>query len=141
MTRHPFATITHEYSIKDEQQTTSRYNTFHSWIWRPTLDRMAPSGNRPRWQRIYRQTLTLIYKNLLIFYKTPIATILRALIFPIVFTVVMCKLQNIADFSGGTPYYGETDGTIASQSTPVQDLNVALTAGRSQRLVFVRNGM
>jgi len=102
---------------------------------------MAPSGNRPRWQRIYRQTLTLIYKNLLIFYKTPIATLLRALIFPVVFTIIMCKLQNVADFSGSSPYTGASTGSIASQSTPIQDLDVALKAAHSQRLVFVRNGI
>jgi len=114
----------------------------HTYLaYKPPSHKMAPSGNRPAWQRIYRQTLTLMYKNLLIFYKTPIATLVRALIFPVVFTIIMCKLQNVADFSGSSPYYGDPSGTIASRSTPVQDLHVALKASHSQRLVFVRNGM
>jgi ATP-binding cassette subfamily A (ABC1) protein 3 len=97
---------------------------------------MAPSAYRSSWQRIYRQTLTLIYKNLLIFYKTPISTIGRALVFPIVFTVIMCELRNI---TRGAP---AISAGIASSSTPIQDLDVALKAGgRSDRLVFVRNGM
>jgi len=115
--------------------------TINTWLISLRSYKMAPSGNRPTWRRIYRQTLTLIYKNLLVFYKTPIATLIRALVFPVVFTIIMCKLQNVADFSGSSPYYAPPSGSIASQPTPIQDLDVALKAGRSQRLVFVRNGM
>ena len=92
------------------------------------------------WHRIYRQTLTLIYKNFLIFYRTPIATIVRALVFPIVFTAIMCVLKSVHP-SSLQSRENTNHGAIAPSPTPVLDLNVALKSSSSNRLVFVRNGM
>lgn len=99
---------------------------------------MLASPNRPQWRRIYRQTLTLIYKNLLIFYKAPISTITRALIFPIVLTVVLCELIHI---NASSPYSTVNTGVIANSATPIKDLGIALKSSPSQKLVFVRNGI
>src|ERR1700733_7191980 len=93
----------------------------------------------PTWQRIYRQTLILIYKNLLIFYGAPISTLARAVVFPIVFTTVMCVLQNVNPSSLQDSI--NADGTISPSPSPIQDLGVAIRSSSSQRLVFVRNGM
>jgi hypothetical protein len=99
---------------------------------------MAVSPIRPQWQRIYRQTLTLIYKNLLIFYKTPISTIVRALIFPIVATIVLCELVHI---DASSPYSSASTGEVAVSPSPIKDLDTAIKAASSNRLVFVRNGI
>jgi ATP-binding cassette subfamily A (ABC1) protein 3 len=99
---------------------------------------MAPSPIRPKWQRIYRQTIALVYKNLLIFYKAPVSTILRTLIFPIVLTVVLCELIHI---DASSPYNSGSDGEIANSPSPVKGLGLAIKSSSSQRLVFVRNGL
>lgn len=99
---------------------------------------MAAPPDRPRWQRIYRQTRTLIYKNLLIFYKAPISTITRALIFPIILTIVLCELIHL---NASSPYNTIDTGAIANSATPIKDLDVALKSSPSQKLVFVRNGI
>ena len=100
---------------------------------------MAISPIRPRWQRIYHQSLTLTYKNLLIFYKAPISTLLRALIFPIAVTVVLCLLKNL-DANSPNKNRGPS-GAMASTATPIMDLGTALATAPSNKLVFVRNGM
>jgi ATP-binding cassette subfamily A (ABC1) protein 3 len=96
-------------------------------------------ANSSTWQRIHRQTLTLIHKNLLIFYRAPISTVLRALVFPIVFTVIMSVLKNIN--ATAPTGYTVPKGAIASGPTPILDLDVAIESCSSKRLVFVRNGM
>jgi ATP-binding cassette subfamily A (ABC1) protein 3 len=97
---------------------------------------MANSPSRGK--RVYRQTLTLIYKNFLIFRRAFISTILRALIFPIAFTTVMCVLKNI---NAASPYNDSfATGAIAPGPTPIQDLDAAINACSSKRLVFVQNG-
>ncbi|KAK2754389.1 hypothetical protein FQN54_007033 [Arachnomyces sp. PD_36] len=98
---------------------------------------MASSPIRPRWQRIYRQTLTLIYKNFLIFYRAPISVIFRTLLLPIAFTVVMCVLKNL---NASSPYSSSENGAIASTPTPIMDLDVAMKSSPAKKLVFVRNG-
>ena len=97
------------------------------------------SRNPIEWRRIYRQTIILIYKNLLILYKAPVSTAIRALIFPIAVTLIFSELVHIDP--GAYGYNGfSNSGSIAPSSTPVKDLSVAMRAGPSQRLVFVRNG-
>ncbi|TVY46029.1 ABC transporter A family member [Lachnellula subtilissima] len=98
---------------------------------------MATSTQRPRWQRIYRQTLTLTYKNFLIFYKTPISLILRALVFPIAVTLIFSFLKHIGE-SGSS--YDDPFG-ISATSFPVKDLPDAMKAASKQKLAFVRNGI
>ncbi|CAG8951276.1 hypothetical protein HYFRA_00008025 [Hymenoscyphus fraxineus] len=92
-----------------------------------------------QWRRIYRQTLTLMHKNFLIFSKAPISTTLRCLIFPIAATLVFVLLKHIGD----TDSYGYTknDWGIANSTFPVKDLASAITASSSQKLIFVRNGL
>lgn len=99
---------------------------------------MAPSPVRPQWQRIYHQTIILIYKNLLIFYKAPISTLLRALIFPIVLTIVLCELVHI---NADPPYRSSLGGELASSPSPIKGLDLAIKSTSSKRLVFVRNGI
>jgi len=100
---------------------------------------MSSTRQRPQWRRIYRQTITLIYKNLLISFKAPIATICRALIFPIAVTLIFCFLKHIGvtgGYSFDTSNYG-----IANTSTSIKDLGDAIISSPSWRLVFVRNGI
>ena len=100
---------------------------------------MSSARQPPQWRRIYRQTITLIYKNLLITFKAPIATICRALIFPIAVTLIFCFLKHV----GLKPGYGVNTSTfgIANSSTPIRDLGIAINATPNRRLVFVRNGV
>lgn len=88
--------------------------------------------------RVYRQTKTLIYKNFLLFYRAWFSTIIRALIFPIAFTVVICVLKNI---NASSPYNNPQHGAMAPAPTPIKDLKDAIDGCSSKRLVFVRNGM
>lgn len=99
---------------------------------------MAASPIRPRWQRIYHQTITLIYKNLLIFYKAPVSTIVRALIFPIVATIVLAELVHI---DASSPYSSDDTGVVAASPSHIKDLDAAIKATSSHTLVFVRNGI
>jgi ATP-binding cassette subfamily A (ABC1) protein 3 len=103
-----------------------------------TRAKMTAASHRPHWKRIYRQTLTLCYKNFLVFYKAPIATICRALLFPIIVTVIFCELKHLGVKSlfRDTSSYG-----IAATSLPVKDLANAITSSPSRRIVFVRNGI
>ncbi len=103
------------------------------------LSEMFPTRQRPQWRRIYRQTSTLIYKNLLISFKAPIATVCRALIFPIAVTLIFCFLKHI-DATGGNLNDPSNFG-IASSSTPIRDLGDAISSTTTRRLVFVRNGI
>ncbi|KAF4631693.1 hypothetical protein G7Y89_g6438 [Cudoniella acicularis] len=97
------------------------------------------STERPQMQRIYRQTVTLIYKNFLIFYKAPIATTLRALIFPIAVTLVFSLLKSLQSTS---EYYDEgNDFAIAPSASPIKSLADAMTSASSEKIVFVRNGI
>ncbi|KAG9237013.1 ABC transporter-like protein [Amylocarpus encephaloides] len=93
---------------------------------------------QPEWRRIYRQTIVLIEKNFIIFYRAPISTLLRALIFPIIVTLVFCELKLTSTTLSyvDTPNYG-----IAATIFPVKDLAAAIKAAPAQRLVFVRNGV
>ncbi|TVY44013.1 Retinal-specific ATP-binding cassette transporter, partial [Lachnellula occidentalis] len=98
---------------------------------------MATSAQRPRWQRIYRQTLILIYKNFLIFYKTPILLILRALVFPIAVALIFSYLKHIQEIGSS---YDEPFG-ISTTSFPVKALPDAMKAASKHKLVFIRNGL
>ena len=106
------------------------------WVAKTTTK--APR-QRPQLRRIARQTITLTKKNFLIFWKAPISTILRALVFPIGVTLVFCLLRNIGDttYNGpDNPSYG-----IASSPFPIKGLNDAITSAPAKRIVFVRNGV
>ncbi|KAE8392439.1 hypothetical protein BDV23DRAFT_181593 [Aspergillus alliaceus] len=89
----------------------------------------------PQWRRIYHQTLTLTYKNLLVFYKSPIVTLLRALILPVALTLIFCLLKNIKNPNDDDHYGISQDGAL------VMDLPVAISNAPSQRLVFALNGI
>ena len=98
---------------------------------------MSSSPTRPQWRRIYRQTITLIHKNLLIFWKAPISTLIRAFIFPIILTLIFCFLKYV----NASPSYQNQTGGIANSPSQVKDLAEAINASPSRRLVFVRNGI
>lgn len=99
---------------------------------------MAPSAQQPKWRRIYRQTLVLIHKNLLILGKAWITTICRALLFPIAVAVIFSVLKHISamESSFDVGNYG-----IATSSTPVKSLSDAIAATSKSKIVFVRNGI
>lgn len=99
---------------------------------------MVSPISRPQLRRIYRQTLTLCHKNFLIFYKAPISTLLRALIFPIAVTLVFCFLKRIQETSS---YYDKGNNWgIADAPFPIKDLSDAMNSAGSDKIVFVRNG-
>ncbi|THV46424.1 hypothetical protein BGAL_0387g00030 [Botrytis galanthina] len=86
-------------------------------------------------ERVRRQTSALIEKNFLLFLRSPWATLFRALILPIVFTVLFCsggKLTIIAS----TP----TEGGIADSSQQIKSLKEALDGVPLKKLVLCRNG-
>lgn len=94
---------------------------------------MAPS---PPQGRLYRQTLTLTHKNLLIAYKKPITTVIRALLVPIALTLILCFLKHLhPTFPDPSPSGFDTS------SAPIFDLADAISATSSHRLVFVTNGI
>jgi ATP-binding cassette subfamily A (ABC1) protein 3 len=82
-----------------------------------------------------RQTIALTKKNLLIFYKSPITTIIRALLLPLAVALVLCYLKDILS---KISIYNSPEG-FASSSKPIKDLGDAV--GSEQKLVFVRNGI
>jgi ATP-binding cassette subfamily A (ABC1) protein 3 len=97
------------------------------------------SSLRPQWRRIYLQTLALVHKNLLVFFKAPLQTIVRALIFPIIVTIIFCELKHLDEVS--TSSSTELVG-ISTTAYPVRDLADAILATPSQqKLVFVLNGI
>lgn len=86
-------------------------------------------------ERVRRQTSALIEKNFLLFLRSPWATLFRALILPIVFTVLFCsggKLTNIAS--------APTEGGIADSSQQIKSLKQALDGVPLKKLVLCRNG-
>jgi ATP-binding cassette subfamily A (ABC1) protein 3 len=100
---------------------------------------MAAFFQTPQWRRITRQTITLTKKNLLLYRKAWISTLLRAVIFPIAVTLVFCLLRNIGEENysyGDSPNYG-----IAPTTFPVADLSESIKSTSSQKLVFVHNGV
>jgi ATP-binding cassette subfamily A (ABC1) protein 3 len=100
---------------------------------------MFSSVKRPQWRRIYRQTVTLIYKNLLIFYTAPLSTLCRALLFPVVVALIFSFLKYIN--TSGSSYIDTSNSGIANSSTPVKGIGEAIALSSSQKLVFVRNGI
>ncbi|KAE8454159.1 hypothetical protein EG329_005084 [Mollisiaceae sp. DMI_Dod_QoI] len=99
---------------------------------------MAPS-TQPRFRRIYSQTITLIYKNILIFSKAPVSTLLRALIFPLAVTLIFSFLIHLGaspSSNTDTSNYG-----IATSATPIRDLADAMDSVSMNKLVFIRNGI
>jgi hypothetical protein len=100
---------------------------------------MFSSVKRPQWQRIYRQTITLIYKNLLIFYTAPFSAFCRALLFPVAVAIIFSFLKHIN--TSGSSYTDTSNYGIANSSTPVKGIGEAIALSSSQKLVFVRNGI
>ena len=88
--------------------------------------------------RVIRQTITLTRKNFLIFSKSPITTLLRALIFPVAVAVVLSILKQT--LARTQTDFGYVSG-IASSSKSIKDLSSALDTGAGLKLVFVRNGV
>lgn len=88
-----------------------------------------------QWRRISSQTIALVQKNFLVFYTSPIATIVRALILPLIVTLVLCYLKYLGIILEESYDYG-----IATKSTPIKDLADAMKAVSKQKLVFVLNG-
>ena len=86
-----------------------------------------------------RQTLALVQKNFRIFTKFYFSTLVRALIFPVLVTVLLClatKLQNSNLLSG----FVDSSG-FAIDSRPIKSLADAIRTAPTQKLVFVRNGI
>jgi ATP-binding cassette subfamily A (ABC1) protein 3 len=100
---------------------------------------MFSSVKRPQWRRIYRQTITLIYKNLLIFYTAPFSTLCRALLFPVAVALIFSFLKYIN--TSGSSYIDTSNYGIANSSTPVKGIGEAIALSSSPKLVFVRNGI
>lgn len=99
--------------------------------------RRTTNGQTKVWQRIYRQTLILIYKNFLIFYKAPISLIFRALIFPIAVTIIFSELVHLRESASDNG----PDWAISQSSFPVKNLADAMSDASKSKLVFVRNGI
>lgn len=97
---------------------------------------MFASLSRPQWRRISRQTNTLLYKNFLVFSKSPLTTLARALIFPLAVTLILCFLKGLNIYRNQSIPSG-----IASSPTPVADLPDAINHSGLRKLVFVRNGI
>ena len=133
----------HPYGIRclENNNYPPQLSTLFSDIDRPTSIQfmMLWSPKRPQWRRIYRQTLTLIYKNFLIFYKAPISTTIRALIFPIVLTVIFCELKHIAATSSSLDDFNLNG--ISNTSYPIKDLADAALATSQHKLIIIRNGI
>ncbi|KAJ5587579.1 uncharacterized protein N7459_003344 [Penicillium hispanicum] len=87
-----------------------------------------------QWHRISRQTGILTWKNLLVFYKSPIASVIKALLVPIAVTIVFCFLKNLKADSGSS------DG-LSHTGRPVMALPDAIAASSSERLVVATNGI
>ncbi|PVH82385.1 hypothetical protein DL98DRAFT_619648, partial [Cadophora sp. DSE1049] len=98
---------------------------------------MSSSAQQPKWRRIYLQTITLTHKNLLIFYKAPIVTFVRAFLFPLAVTLIFSFLIHLNDTSSSSSSnYG-----ISKVSHPVRSLADAIHTSPSRKLVFVKNGL
>lgn len=84
--------------------------------------------------RSLRQTWILTWKNLLVFYKSPISSLIKALLVPIAITIVFCFLKEIKlenEGSNGISHTGRT----------VMDLPDAISRSSSQRIVVATNGI
>jgi ATP-binding cassette subfamily A (ABC1) protein 3 len=87
-----------------------------------------------RFRRVRQQTWALTVKNALVFSKSPVVSIFRALVLPVAITVVFCFLKYIKGASS-EPY------GISYAGAPVLDLPTAMSATPSHRLVFSLNGI
>ncbi|QKX59711.1 uncharacterized protein TRUGW13939_06851 [Talaromyces rugulosus] len=87
-------------------------------------------------QRISRQTLTLIHKNLLVAWKKPFSTIIRTLVVPIALTLIFCFLKHISPPSVNIGPAGFSNETI-----PILSLGEAAKTASYTRLAFVTNGI
>ncbi|KAL5322650.1 hypothetical protein ACEPPN_010624 [Leptodophora sp. 'Broadleaf-Isolate-01'] len=99
---------------------------------------MSSSTQQPKWRRIYLQTITLSHKNMLIFYKAPIVTFIRAFLFPLVVTLVFSFLVHL-NVTSDSSYDSSLMG-ISLVSHPIPSLADAINAAPTHKLVFVKNG-
>lgn len=91
---------------------------------------MAPS----RCRRVCQQIWGLTVKNSLVFSKSPLVSLFRALLLPVAITVVLCFLKYIKTADNdrtGISYYG----------APVLELPAAISTSPSNRLVISLNGI
>ncbi|KAJ6134844.1 hypothetical protein N7512_000004 [Penicillium capsulatum] len=86
------------------------------------------------WRRAVRQSRTLTWKNLLVFYKSPVASLIKALLVPIAVTIVFCFLKEIQATNDGS-------NGISHTGRPVMALSDAMAASSSHRLVVATNGI
>lgn len=84
--------------------------------------------------RSIRQTWVLTWKNLLVFYKSPIASVIKALLIPIAITIIFCFLKEIKNDNEGS-------NGFSSSGRPILGLPDAMAASSSQRLVVATNGI
>lgn len=87
--------------------------------------------------RIYRQTVALCRKNLLLFSRSPYATAFRALFLPILFTVILCSVNK---FTGVADATAKDEVSFAATSKPIKTLWEAMEALPLKKLVLCRNG-
>ncbi|XMA20197.1 hypothetical protein WAI453_012988 [Rhynchosporium graminicola] len=99
---------------------------------------MSSSAQQPTWRRIYLQTLILTHKNMLIFYKAPMVTVLRAFLFPIAATLVFSLLIHLNVTSLGQD---EKLMGISLVPKPILTLASDIDTSPSKKLVFVTNGL
>lgn len=88
-------------------------------------------------RRVLQQTAALTQKNLLTFYKTPVTSVIRALVLPVIIALILSYLQEIL-----ATKTGQRDGTgDVTTPWPIKTLAEALMAAPELKLVFVRNGL
>ena len=89
-----------------------------------------------QWARIYRQTLTLIYKNFLIFYTSPVSTLVRALLFPLIATAILCSLKHIQNVSSRS----SADTGFSDNTFRIRNLSTSMNELGKTKIAFVLNG-
>lgn len=87
-------------------------------------------------RRAYRQILILIHKNLLVAWKQPLSTLIRAFVVPLILTLILCFLKHISPSSGSLGPTG-----FSNETNPILDLADAIKLTSSRRLAFVTNGI
>jgi len=97
---------------------------------------MSSSAQQPTWRRIYLQTITLTHKNLLIFFKSPTVTFVRAFLFPLAVTLIFSFLVHL----NTTSSWSSNDYGISKVSYPLRSLADAIHTSPSRKLVFIKNG-
>lgn len=87
-------------------------------------------------ERIKRQTIALTQKNFLIFSRSPFANIFRALLFPILLTLLLCFMDRFWSSSSTSG-----NGGIATDARRIGDIRQVMDTVGYRRLAIVRNGI